>query len=298
MGNDLYFLLSMGSIVDEYPNGIYRVESDGDFTLIADITAFNEDNPVDFPDQAPGGNPFALDVRGSNFIVSDGNFNRVLQVTSAGAITILAEYGNVVPTGLETGAGSGPVFQANLGPAPHAPETGKIVSIAVPSGTTTDVASGVSWMIDVEYGLGNQLYGLSFSEQTEDENAPPSGSIVRVNTGAGTMSRIVGGFAAPTSLDIAGNTAFVTNLLGQVWKIENLSTLQPLPAASPTVIAPAPTTPAAAVATATPGTGIAAPDTGTGAASEGGSLSMLVVLVAAAGVAVASAGGALAIRRR
>lgn len=228
MGDDLYFLMSGGGAatgLPDSPNGVYRIQGD-DFELVADIGGFNDDNPVDFEDAVSGGNPFAIQVRGSEFIVSDGNYNRVLRVTTDGDISILASYENVVPTGLEAEA-TGPIYMTNLGAFPHTPADGKVVRIALPSGSTTTVASGYSQMIDVEFGPAGQLYALNFGDPSDEAEGmpPPTGKMFRVNTTTGVMTPLVDGFGAPTSLEFIGDSAFVLNLLGQVWKIDGVAAL-------------------------------------------------------------------------
>ena len=51
---------------------------------------------------------------------------------------------------------------AELGPVPHTPETGKVVSFRLGHPASPEnVASGVSMIIDVEFGPGGELYSLS-----------------------------------------------------------------------------------------------------------------------------------------
>lgn len=294
MGDDLYFLTTAGGAamgLPDSPNGVYRIEGDG-FELVADIGGFNNDNPVDFEDAGPDGNPFAIQVRGNEFIVSDGNHNRVLRITTDGDISVLASYENVVPTGLEAEA-TGPVYLTNLGAFPHAPADGKINRIAVPSGTTTTVASGYSQMIDVEFGPAGQLYALNFGDPSDEAEGlpPPTGKMFRVNLSTGVMTPLVDGFAAPTSLEFIGDSAFVLNLLGQVWKIDGVAALQALPAAAPTTVA------VDQFATATPRTGIAAPDTGTGPADSSSNAALWVAIAVIGVLGMSAAGAAFAFKR-
>jgi sugar lactone lactonase YvrE len=290
-GNTLYFLMSGAHLGDEplenSENGLYRVTSGGDIEQVADIGQFNLDNPVDFEDAIPDGNPFAVTLRDGVFYVTDGNHNRVLSVTTAGEIEIVTSFDNVVPTGIDSNGG--PLFISNLGAFPHTPETGKVVQIGLPSGTPSDVASGFSQMIDVQFGPGGQLYAMNFGDATEDESAPPSGKIFRVS--GSTLVPIVDGLLLPTSLSFSGNDAYVVTLLGQVWKIEGVSALGALPT-SPTVVAP--TAPAA---TPTRPRGVTAPDTGTGGSADGGSSSAWLIVALAAGVVALGAGAALQAKR-
>jgi hypothetical protein len=290
MGDDMY-VLTTGSAdafgQDDWPNGIYRVNGD-DIELVADISNFNDNNPVDFPDAGPGGNPFALDVRGNEFFVTDGNYNRILRVTATGSISILHAFDNVVPTGLETG-GSGPILMTQFGPFPHTAANSFVVSVAVPTGTTAQVATGFAQMIDVENGPGG-TYVLQFgSTDTSPEGDPFSGKILSLD--GSTLSPLVTGFMLPTSLDFSGDTAYVTTLLGEVWQIENFSAVQP-PAPEPTA---APTT--APVATATVRTGVTAPDTGYGPSEGENNLVPLLALLAAALGSTTLGAAALAAKR-
>jgi hypothetical protein len=281
LGDDLFFLLT-GSLdalgVEEWPNGVYRVDADGSGAeLFADISAFNEDNPVDFPDQGPGGNPFALEARGSGFVVSDGNFNRLLSINSGGDISLLSEFDNVVPTGLASDS-SGPVLATWFSAAPHLPGDSHVVSVAVPGGAVTQLASGPASMIDVTFGPDDRTFVLQFSDYVEDETAPPSPTGRIYELEGTTLTLLVDGFVLPTSLNFDGDTAYVTSLTGQVWQIEGFADLEPLP--EPTAV---PTTGPPPPATPTPGgSGVVPPDTGSGGNldSNSGTSTWLVALVA------------------
>ncbi|HXK34000.1 MAG TPA: ScyD/ScyE family protein [Dehalococcoidia bacterium] len=292
LDGDLHYLTT-GSAdalgATDWPNGVYRVEDDGSSTLVANISEFNNDNPVDFEDAMPGGNPFAFDVRGDGFIVTDGNYNRVLRVDGDGTISILAAFGNVVPTGLE--ASSGPILMTQLGPFPHDPADGKVVQIGFPSGSVSELASGFSQLIDVQVGPNGNIYVLQFGDQPESpesEEGPPGRLLILQN---GQLLPLVEDVIIPVSLNISGDTAFITSLTGSVWRIDGLSSLQPVEP-EPTV-APAPPSP---VPTARAGV-ITAPDTGTGSAGgEGGALPLVAAALTLAAVAAGATG--IALRRR
>jgi hypothetical protein len=300
-GSSLFFLLT-GSAnelgVEDWPNGVYRVTNNGtDASLVADISTFNDENPVDFDDAFPGGNPFALERRGSGFVVSDGNWNRLLSIASNGSIDILSEFENVVPTGLANGP-SGAVLNTWFSPAPHLPGESHVVSVASPSGAVTELASGPASMIDVSIGPDGNTYVLQFSDFVEDESAPPSptGRIYQLE--GSTLTLLVDGLVLPTSLNFSGDTAYVTTLIGDVWQIEDFSSIDPLPAPSPTPPAPAPTTPPGPAPT--PGGVVSPPDTGHGAASGDGASAWVLPVMAllALGGALAFGGAQFARRGR
>ncbi|MEX2225164.1 MAG: ScyD/ScyE family protein [Dehalococcoidia bacterium] len=291
MGSTMYVLTTGDADEfgqEEWPNGIYRVAG-SDVELIANIGEFNRDNPVDFPDAGPGGNPFAIDVRGTEFYVTDGNHNRVLRATTAGAASIVTTFDNVVPTGLETGS-SGPILMTQFGAFPQTAANSFVVSVALPTGNATNVASGFAQLIDVENGPGG-TYALQFgSTDTSPDGDPFSGKILTL--AGSTLTPLVTGFMLPTSLDFSGDTAYVTTLLGEVWQIEDFSTVEPPPAVQPTPVVPV--EPGVAP-TATPRTGVTAPDTGTG---PGGGNHNVMLLVALAIGAIGMATGAVAVATR
>jgi hypothetical protein len=311
IGDQLYYLQTHGGEEWGFPDfetGIYSVDNDGDLDLIADIGAFNKANPVDAitsgtqVDVEPGGNPYSMQVRNGVFYVIDGNHNRMLRVTTGGAVSEVVEFPNhPVSTGIDF-ATDGTAYVSYLGQGPFPPEQGKVVTVNINSGAIVDadVASGASMLTAVEFGPGNQLYALQFNDTTAGEFpafGPFSGSIRRVNAD-GTMTPVVVGLSFATFLIFDGDTAYVSNWGvtddGQILEIENFSSVQP-PAPTPTTAAPTATA-AAPVATPTR-SGIVAPDTGDGGASSGGGLALPLALMALLGGGLAVAGLRLATRR-
>jgi hypothetical protein len=213
-------LLPPSSDVD----GIYRVDGPDSFTVVADNGAFNILNPptIQFPYVFVTGLQYALQTYGGSFLVADSHLNRVLRVTLDGEISVLIAFDNLVPTGLEVRGNT--VYMAEAGPDPHTPETGKVVSFGARSPTATEVASGVPFVLDVEFGGGGSLYALSHG--TFDPNTggavPYTGALVKVN-GDGTVTHIMDGLDQPTSLEFIGNTAYFVTLTGEIWKIDGVS---------------------------------------------------------------------------
>jgi hypothetical protein len=204
-------------------NGIYRVDSPSTFTVVADIGAFNEQNPptIPFDIDTPSGVQFALQPYHHGFIVTDGHLNRVLRVTLNGEITVLHAFGDIVPTGLALRGNT--VFMCEAGPVPHNPQDGKVLSFEAKSPAVTLVAAGAPLLVDVEVGTGGSLYALSQGQGSGDPAGSPAvpntGSLVRANSG-GTFTTVSGPLDRPTSLEFIGPTAYVVTLTGQVWKID------------------------------------------------------------------------------
>jgi hypothetical protein len=204
--------------------GIYRVDGPDSFTVVADIGAFALSNPPVTPFDVPTGVQYALETYRGGFLVTDGHHNRVLRVTLDGEVTELIAFGNIVPTGLAVSGNT--VYMAEAGPVPHEPEDGKVVSFGPKSPTATEVASGASLLVDVEFGRGRTLYALSQGDfgggPPGSPAAPNTGSLVKVN-GNGTFTVLADELDRPTSLEFIGNTAYVVTLTGEIWKFDSVS---------------------------------------------------------------------------
>ena len=206
--------------------GIYRVDGPDSFTVIADLGAFSVANPPPVPFDVPTGLQYALEAYRGGLLVTDGHHNRVLSVTLDGEITQLLIFGDVVPTGLAVSGNT--VYFGQAGPVPHLPQNGKVISFDAHSLTTTQVASGASLIVDVEFGRGRTLYALSQGDFPVDgppgsPALPDTGALLEVNAD-GTFTVIMGGLNQPTSVEFIGNTAYVVTLGGEIWRIENVST--------------------------------------------------------------------------
>jgi hypothetical protein len=230
IGSTAYVLVTL---VDEFGghdiDGIYRVDGPDSFTVVADIGAFNVQNPPSgFDFFVPTGVQYALQTYRGGFLVTDGHLNRVLRVTldgEVGDVTLLIQFNDIVPTGLAVSGNT--VYMAEAGPVPHLPENGKVVAFNPKSPTPTEVASGAPLPVDVEFGRGRRLYALS---QGPGVPGAPPGSPAQPNTGAlvevngdGTFTVITDGLDRPTSLEFIGNTAYIVTLTGEIWKIDDVS---------------------------------------------------------------------------
>jgi hypothetical protein len=261
MGDTLYYMTFFGGQPYGLPNnpvGIYRVNSGGTHTLIADLGAFavanpgpasDQDdpmNPHDGPPRDPFGEPYDLEVRGNSFLVADAELNRILSVTLDGKISIAKQLENVVPTG--SASANGTFFVSLLGPFPNLPSTGKVIAVNPTTGVTADVAGGVSNMIQVDFD-GITLYSMNLGDQQDFDDPPGgpfwpaepfTGAIWQVDVDQGRLIPKVTGFNLPIHMEIANDTAFVLTLTGELWKVENLSGQK---AATPTTTASTTATP-------------------------------------------------------
>ena len=212
--------------------GIYRVDGPDSATLVANIGEFSIQNPPDTDFFVPTGVQYALEAYRGGFLVTDGHHNRVLHVTlerhagvEYGRVSEFRVFDNIVPTGLAISGDD--VYMAEAGPVPHLPQDGKIVSFGPRSPVVTEVAAGAKLIVDVEFGRGRTLFGLS---QGTFPVGSPAGAPALPNTGAlmranddGTFSTIVAGLNLPTSLEVIGTTAYVVTLTGEIWRIDDVA---------------------------------------------------------------------------
>jgi hypothetical protein len=208
-------------------NGIYRLNRDGTFTLVADIGSWSADNPPETDIFIDTGVHYAMERYRGGFLVTDGHHNRVLWVGRNGSINEVATFGNVVPTGLEVVRGR--VFLTQLGPIPHEPEDGKVLGLR--RSGPTEIASGARMVIDVERGPRGKLYALSQGQWDgvgEGTPALPNTGRLVIVKRDGTLTPVVDRrgrelvLDRPTSMEIVGNTAYVVSVVGNVYKIANL----------------------------------------------------------------------------
>ena len=206
-------------------SGIYRIEGPDSYTVIADIGQFAFDNePSGFDYVISTGLQFSMEVYQGGFLVSDGHHNRVYQVTLDGAISEFKTFDNVVPTGLAVKGNT--VYLAETGTTDQFYGNSKVVSFDSNSQDIFEVASGVPFLVDVEFNRGNALFAISQGEWAGgadgDAAEPNTGSLLRVNSD-GTFTTIVDELDRPTSLEFIQNTAYIVTLTGQIWTVNNVA---------------------------------------------------------------------------
>jgi hypothetical protein len=233
VGRKAYVLVTLvgpavgGSAVD----GIYRIDGPKNHKLIADIGTWATNNPPPTAFDLPNGVQYAIENYQGGFLVSDGHHNRVLQVgrkgPDKGKISTFKQFENVAPTGLETWGQL--VLMAEAGAVPHVPEDGKIVLFGRHT-PVLEVAAGAPLLVDVEFGPGRRLFALAQGDFPPPPY-PPAGSPALPNTGSlvetdgdtGDFKVTADGLNLPSSLEIAGHTAYVVTLTGEVWRFRNIT---------------------------------------------------------------------------
>lgn len=209
-------------------NGLYRIEPGGTPTLVADIGQWSVDHPPKPQFVVDTGVFFSVSTYEGGFLITDAHHNRVLWVGQDGAINEVATFDNEVPVGLETAEGQ--FFVTQLGPIPHLPEHGKILSVQT-GGKPTVMTRGATMLIDVERGPRDALYALSQGEWDgvgEGSRAKPDTGRLFVVEAAGELTPVLAGSGRPlvldrpTSVEFVGSTAYVVSVTGAVYRVEGL----------------------------------------------------------------------------
>ncbi len=170
------------------PNGVLRVKRDGTTTMIADLSAFQQANPVANPtdpisgDFEPDGTWYSMiAVRGALYAI-EPNHGELDRITPDGQITrvvdISASQGHVVPTVM---AFHGNFYVSNLGQFdPDQLNTQSIYKIT-PSGQLKVVATGFSKVLGLAFDNRDRMYVLETSYSTKDPGPEAfTGRLIRI----------------------------------------------------------------------------------------------------------------------
>jgi hypothetical protein len=219
LGHTAYILVTLvspdvgGTSID----GIYRIDGPHTQTVVADIGAFALANPPETDFFIPSGVQFAMTPYRRGFLVTDGHHNRVYYATTAGAVSEVETFGDIVPTGINTWHRG--VYMAEAGPVPHLAENGLIVRLHPQAHTASEIASGARLAVDAA-GRGHTLYALSQGEfpadgEPGDPAIPGTGALLRANPD-GSMTPVAECLDRPTSVQFIGRTAYVVTLNGEI----------------------------------------------------------------------------------
>ena len=200
LNGELYVLIAGGGEVHgnpDMPNGVYRIEDDGSATMVANISEFVANNPVEgnLPrDYSPEGDPYAMvaDEAAGVFWVDEANSGQLLRISLDGTVTRAVDFseGDPVPTALAL-APDGGVYVGFLTGVPFTDGTSKVVHVAA-DGTVTDVWTGLTMLTAIAVGPDGSLYGLSFSTGNKTEApffVPGTGKVVH-QTGPDTSEEL------------------------------------------------------------------------------------------------------------
>lgn len=217
LDGQLYATVDGGGAVHgnpDQPAGLYRINEDGTFEVVADLSAWMRANRVAEPPPADDdldGEVWQMlpTVDGRAFWVVESNQGQVLQITPAGEIARVADLsaGHPVPTGLAP-APDGGVYVGTLTAFPFPDEAAKVVHVA-PDGTVTDYWTGLTAVVALAVGADGDLYALEMVTGSIAEDPfifPDTGRIVR-QAGPDALEVVADGLNYPIAMDFGPDGA-------------------------------------------------------------------------------------------
>jgi sugar lactone lactonase YvrE len=168
------------------PNGVARIHPDGTWELIANLSAFQQANPVKNPnpgDFEPDGTWWSmLAVHGDLYAVepNHGELDKItLQGKVSRVVDISASQGHVVPTAMSRHGNN--FYVSNLGTFDTDQLNSQSIFKITPSGELRIVATGFSKVLGLAFDERARLYVLETSYSATDPGPEPgTGRLIRV----------------------------------------------------------------------------------------------------------------------
>ena len=227
-GGSAYVLVTLVGPVfgqTDVVNGIYRIEKDGTATAIADIGAWS----ITILPRPTSSSPAASSTRWRSTTADSWSPTGTTTAccASRAPVTSARRSRSATSSPRASRSAAGRSTWARPARSRISRPNGKVVTFT-PNSAATELASGASLIVDVEFGPGRRLYALSqgswdLPPTPENEGAPASpdtGRLLRV-TRDGSFASVVERLDRPTSVDFIGKTAFVVTLTGKVIRIDN-----------------------------------------------------------------------------
>lgn len=189
----------------DFPNGVYQINADGSYVLIANTSAWVRENPVEMPHEpvSPDAEPFSIIPGDGVLWLSEANHQQVLTVTPDGTITRIVDLsvvGNVAPTGIVL-APEGGVYVGFLSALPFTDGSARVVHVS-PEGEVSDVWTGLTAVTDIALDADGTLLALEMATGNIGEPpfvAPGTGKVVR-QTGPDSAEELVTGLDFPVKM--------------------------------------------------------------------------------------------------
>jgi len=205
VGNTLYAIFAGAGCSHGFPNvpnGIIRVNANGSWDLIADLSAYQQANHVAQPEEEdfePDGTWYSMEnVRGDLYAV-EPNHGEMVRVTTSGQVSRVidfsAKYGHIVPTAMTY---HGNFFVGNLRTFPVVAGSSNIYKVT-PSGQSQVWATGFTTVVGVAIDQQRRIYVLENTSVSAPGPVPGTGRIVRV-LDSGKKEVIATGLTVPTAM--------------------------------------------------------------------------------------------------
>lgn len=216
LGDQLYAAVDGGGAVHgnpDDPSGVYRLLEGGSYEVIADLSAWVRDNPVE---EVPGdldpdaaGYSIVADEDEDLLWVSNPNSGQILTVTPDGEIESVADLSaeNVTPTKMSLDPEGG-IYVGTLTTVPFPEGEARVLHVSL-DGEVEEVWTGLTAVTDVVVGADGTLYAIELSTGNLEQPpflVPGSGRIVR-QAGPDALDVVAEGLMFPVALDLGPDGA-------------------------------------------------------------------------------------------
>jgi hypothetical protein len=218
IGNQLYALVSGGGCSHGnagFPNSVLKINSDGSWTQIADLSTFLALHPVKNPepgDFEPDGTWFNMIAVDGNLYAVEPNHGEVDEITPAGIVTRLIDVSetqcNVVPTSIARLKNG--FYVGNLSTFPIVPGSASRYTIS-DLGGVTKIQPGLTTVVSIVVN-NNDTY---FLELSTDAGFPMPGKGAVVRLRGGVFKTIAAGLTIPTGMTLGSDGALYVSNIGQ-----------------------------------------------------------------------------------
>ena len=205
IGHNLYALLAGAGCshgVSSVPNGIVKIKGYNDWSMIADLSAWQQDHPVLHPEEddfEPDGTWYNMVYVDGKFYAVEPNHGELVKVNPGGKISrvidISASEGHNVPSALAFDRGN--FYVGNLNTFPIVDGSSNIYKIT-PEGEISIAQPGFTTVLGIAFDEWHRMYVL---ENTTGNPfpTPGTGRVVRVND-SGSRDVIASGLNLPTGI--------------------------------------------------------------------------------------------------
>jgi hypothetical protein len=206
IGNTLYALLGGAGCSHGYPsepNGVIKVNANGTWNLIANLSDWSINHPVANPDEdgyEPDGTWYSMINVQEDLYAVEPNHGELVRVKTNGqvnrVIDISATQGHIIPTAL---AYHDDFYIGNLNLFPIIPGSSGIFKVTQ-AGGIQKLESGLTAVLGLVFDNEDNMYVLEMSTMAGDPE-PYTGKIIRIEP-SGVQKEIVTGLFFPTGMTI------------------------------------------------------------------------------------------------
>jgi hypothetical protein len=229
VGRTMYAILAGAGCshgVPSIPNGVIRINRDRSWNLIANLSAFQQANPVVHPTDAitgdfePDGTWYSMIAVGNALYAIEPNHGELDRITTSGHVTrvadISASQGHVVPTVVAYGDDA--FFVSNLGGFDPDDLNAQSIYRVSRDGHVKVVATGLSKVLGIALDKRERVYVLETSYSATDPGPEPATArLIRILPN-GTQKVLVDGssgiLSIPTGMTLGPDGALYISNIG------------------------------------------------------------------------------------